>query len=89
MGATCGLFAVNHAIAAGVAMGVTSAGYIHVLEFERNALVASIGDAPENLVQPGGSNYDWSVLHLNLQIAGLLSHPMTPTSLQGDTLSEW
>ncbi len=88
MGATCGLFAVNHAIAAGVALAVTEACYFEVSAFEHNAVLASIADAPENLVQPGGSNYDWSVLHRNLQIAGLLSHPMTPASLQGETPSE-
>ena len=47
------------------------------------ALEAAIADAPENLVQPGRANYDWSVLHHNLQMEGLASHPMLPADLQG------
>jgi len=50
--------------------------------FVESALTAGLGDAPENLVQPGGDNYDWSVLHHNLDVAGLASHPLPPGSLE-------
>jgi len=50
--------------------------------FVDSALIANLGDAPENLVQPGGANYDWSVLHHNLEISGLASHPLPPDLLQ-------
>ena len=50
--------------------------------FVNNALTAGLGDAPENLVQPGGANYDWSVLHHNLDTAGLASHPLPPGSVE-------
>ena len=49
------------------------------------ALAAGLADAPGNLIQPGGANYDWSVLHANLMTQGLVSHPMAPGDLQGST----
>ena len=50
--------------------------------FVHNALSAALADSPDNLMQPGGSNYDWSVLHANLGRQGLLSHPMAPATLE-------
>ena len=76
------LFAVNHALAAASELKIARPILWDVEAFEENALTAGLGDAPENLVQPGGSNYDWSVLHCNLQIAGLASHPLPPAALE-------
>ena len=78
----CRLFAVNHAIAAASSLDISVAAFWGVLPFVQNALAAELGDAPENLVQPGGANYDWSVLHHNLQLAGLASHPLPPEALE-------
>jgi len=36
---------------------------LHVNAFVNIALSANLAEATENLVQPGGANYDWSVLH--------------------------
>ena len=81
------LFAVNHALTAASALQIATLPLWDVRAFEENALTAGLGDAPENLVQPGGSNYDWSVLHCNLQLAGLASHPMPPAALESRMLS--
>ena len=76
------LFAVNHALSAASDLGIAVKALFAVGPFETNALQAGLGDAPENLVQPGGANYDWSVLHHNLQLAGLASHPLPPDSME-------
>ena len=81
------LFAVNHALAAASALQIAALPLWDVTTFVENALTAGLGDAPENLVQPGGSNYDWSVLHCNLQLAGLASHPLPPAALESRMLS--
>ena len=84
LGSTCGLFAVNHALASAASLGLTSnPAALNLVTFENNALSAGIADSPENLVQPGGANYDWSVLHANLDLNGLASHPMAPAGLEG------
>ena len=85
-GATCGLFAVNHLIAGAAVQRVAARRVLHKTEFEANALAADQGDARANLIQPGGANYDISVLNVNLATQGLLSHPMTPETLQGNTV---
>lgn len=76
------LFAVNHALSAAAALQIAVRTLWDVDAFESNALTARLGDAEENLVQPGGANYDWSVLHHNLNLAGLASHPLPPEALE-------
>ena len=58
------------------------AAFFEVKTFVTNALTAGLGDSAENLVQPGGANFDWSVLHHNLERAGLASHPLPPESVE-------
>ena len=82
VGATCGLFAVNHALASASSLGLPAAPPFPVGAFEANALAAALGDAAANLMQPGGANYDWAVLQRNLELAGMTSHPMLPETLQ-------
>ena len=58
----------------------------HVIEreeFERRGLAARVGDHANNLRQPGGSNYDFAVLHTSLGFCGLSCFPMTPADLEG------
>ena len=52
------------------------------------ALNVGIADHPAHLVQPGGANYDISVLNYHLGLQGLRSHPMTPAALEGTVPSE-
>ena len=78
-GATCGLFAVNHALALLPLCPVLSR-----TEFERIGLSARSGDAAANLIQPGGSNCDFAVLQANLFRHGIRSFPMTAAELQGE-----
>ena len=85
VGATCGLFAVNHVIAAGSMLGFTYAHVRNKRQFEQVGVAVRHGDALQNLMEPHGSNYDWAILHANLQDAGLYSVPMDPATLQGDT----
>ena len=52
-------------------------------EFEERALGADIGDSATRLIQPGGSNYDFAVLHTNAAASGMQCFPMTPADLEG------
>ena len=76
-GATCGLHAVNHILA------VSDKPALEQSFFEKTALDANLGDAPSNLCQPGGSNYDIAVLNFNLVRLGLSVFPMTPADIEG------
>ena len=80
--ATCGLFAVNHILAA---VYYTSHGPAHFLSrqaFEHAALQAHLGDASYNLIQPGAANYDWAVLHTNFNLRNLYTTPLAPEDLE-------
>ena len=85
VGATCGLFAVNHILAGAALAGLVPCQVRPREHFEMVAKMRDLGDTEANLIEPGGSNYDWSVLHANLDDAGLAGHPMTPFALQGDS----
>ena len=87
-GSTCGIFAVNHILHSASLLGSTNAEPFHKDPFEALAL-AKCGDAPKHLVDPGGSNYDIAVLHVNLQAAGLLCHPLHPELLQKRVADPW
>ena len=76
------LFAVNHALAAARPLGLAVRGFWSQQAFVDSALTAGLADAAANLVQPGGANYDWSVLHYNLERSGLASHPLPPGAVE-------
>ena len=82
-GATCGLFAVNHAAASAVVLHGRSLPVVDKFEFERRGLAVAHGDEPTRLVQPGGSNYDFTLLHTNLGALGFSVFPMTVADLEG------
>ena len=88
IGATCGLLAVNHILTAALLTCQTPIRLLRRSSFEDMALNAGIADHPAHLVQPGGANYDISVLNYHLGLQGLRSHPMTPAALQGTVPGE-
>jgi len=83
VGSTCGLFAVNHLLVASAAAGITEPVLLNRGLFEHLAINAGIADDDANLIQPGGANYDVSVLSYHLDRQGLRSHPMLPETLEG------
>ena len=82
-GSACGLFAVNHITAAAARLRNVPETPVHRTIFERRGMRARVGDHPGRLVQPGGSNYDFVVLHTNAQAAGVSCFPMSPADLEG------
>ena len=52
-------------------------------EFERIGLSGNTGDSAQNLVQPGGSNYDITVIVQNLSRFGLFIFPMSAADVEG------
>eukprot|EP00973_Karenia_brevis_P041881 5797251-Karenia_brevis.AAC.1 len=78
MGATCGLFAVNHILAGAAALLARPNLVLHMDVFENAALAANFGVARRDLIDPAGANYDISVLNINLQSHGLRTWPMSP-----------
>ena len=86
--ATCGLHAVNHAIAGAAACGAARALVLRRDVFEAQALAAGIADDPAHLITQGSANYDWAVLHYHLGEQRLQAMPMTPADLQGETAGE-
>lgn len=82
IGTTCGLFAVNHALSSSALLGISQSQLLSAYAFEVNALAARIGDTDDNLIEPGGANYDWAALHANLELACLNCHPVDPAVLQ-------
>jgi len=82
-GATCGLHAVNHILAFASRFLRGLPHFINQTRFERCALRARVGDHPSQLIQPGGSNYDFAVLQANLNHHNIALFPMTPLDLEG------
>ena len=77
-GATCGLHAVSHLLAfAQPSVILKQKG------FEQVALDANVRDNPSDLIEPGGSNYEFFVLNINLAQSGLACSPMTADDIQG------
>ena len=83
IGATCGLFAANHALAIAALMRNAPIPVLTRSTFEARARTIAVGDALAQLVQPGGSNYDFAVLQANLGDYGVRCFLMTPADLQG------
>ena len=76
LGATCGLFAVNHLL-----VSAAELGHYEVVLSQGGFEKAAIDDG--HAVTPGAENYELSVLTCNLEKVGLRTHPMTPSDLQG------
>ena len=81
-GSTCGLHAFNHAMVSASAIAHLPHAPVPKAAFESTAMAAHIGDAPRNLMDPGGSFYDVAVLNANFSAAGVTSFPMTPMDVQ-------
>lgn len=77
-GSTCGLHAVNHVLAL-----LPHRPVIARDSFELVGLNARSGDTAANLVQPGGSNYDVTVLTANLGLHDIGAFPMMAEDIQG------
>ena len=64
-GATCGLHAFNHCMVSVSTIRSQVHSIVCKTDFEHTALTADLGDAPANLVEPGGSNYDIAAITCN------------------------
>ena len=71
-GATCGLFAVNRALAVAIVLQGLHPHVIDLETFEEIAMQADICDSREELIDPVGGNYDMAVLSSNLDTHDLL-----------------
>jgi hypothetical protein len=83
VGSICGLHAVNHLLAADVSLNNRKPLVLTTEVLESVALEARLGDARENLYQPGHSNYDIAVLTTNCTKLGLSVFPLTPVDIEG------
>ena len=73
-GSTCGLHACNHVFASAAHLRSEDYVVLSKEQFVMISLASRHGDAEENLVQPGGSNYDISCLLSNCGAQGLSLH---------------
>ena len=83
VGATCGLFAVDHVSAAAANARHEPHRPTTRVDFERRGREARVGVHAAQLMQPGGANYDFAVLHTNAQASGVSLFPMSPADLEG------
>ena len=87
LGATCGLHAFCHLLYSANAHRyhnpVAKLAPPNRREFEAVGLAGSFGDTAANLMQPGGSNYDITMLLSNFAKYKLQCFPMDSSELQG------
>ena len=81
-GSTCGLHAANHILARACEQRGVPCTSFNKRAFEDLAKRVALGDNHSNLMQPGGSNYDYAVLHANLIAHGIHLFPLTPQDLE-------